>query len=179
VQPLWTCQGAHIRGVALLCQLRRCPTLQDALLALSEGAKVFIQYLTAAANAVCKGAGRQTLSEDDVYAALADIQFAEFVPPLQEAAKGETTSVAYTESNHSSRLSQSIHENLLTRCRCPCDASPHAHPLAVASVTCHELLPAHYASRRQHGHFHAAGSYETAGQCVPPDQTQCRAVMQH
>lgn len=49
---------------------------------------MFIQYLTAAANAVCKGAGRQTLSEDDVYAALADIQFAEFVPPLQEAAKG-------------------------------------------------------------------------------------------
>ena len=64
-------------------------TLQDALLALSEGTKVFIQYLTAAANAVCKGAGRQTLSEDDVYAALTDIQFAEFVLPLQEAAKGE------------------------------------------------------------------------------------------
>ena len=50
---------------------------------------MFIQYLTAAANAVCKGAGRQTLSEDDVYAALTDIQFAEFVLPLQEAAKGE------------------------------------------------------------------------------------------
>jgi histone H3/H4 len=71
-----------------------CSALQDALLALSEGAKVFIQYLTAAANAVCKGAGRQTLSEDDVYAALADIQFAEFVPPLQEAAKGETSLLA-------------------------------------------------------------------------------------
>ena len=52
---------------------------------------MFIQYLTAAANAVCKSAGRQTLSEDDVYAALADIQFVEFVPPLQAAAKGETT----------------------------------------------------------------------------------------
>lgn len=50
---------------------------------------MFILYLTAAANSVCKGAGRQTLSEDDVYAALADIQFSEFVAPLQASAKGE------------------------------------------------------------------------------------------
>ena len=89
------CPGLAIAHAYELCPslplIVAYPTLQDALLALSEGAKVFIQYLTAAANAVCKGAGRQTLSEDDVYAALADIQFAEFVPPLQEAAKGEPT----------------------------------------------------------------------------------------
>ncbi len=63
--------------------------MQDALLALSEGAKVFILYLTAAANAHCKASGRQTMSEDDVYAALSEIQFPEFVAPLQASARGE------------------------------------------------------------------------------------------
>lgn len=57
---------------------------KDALLALSESAKVFILYLTATANAHKTAAHRQTLLESDVCAALADIQYPEIVQPLND-----------------------------------------------------------------------------------------------
>ena len=122
-----------------LAPIVACPTLQDALLALSEGAKVFIQYLTAAANAVCKGAGRQTLSEDDVYAALTDIQFAEFVPPLQDAAKGEAGAASCPTDGSVPAVSGLFGQGyLLVWCRCRQDAGQRAHPLAMMSISYHK-----------------------------------------
>lgn len=58
---------------------------KEALLAFAESAKVFISYVTAAANDVCKEKKRQTLSADDVFAALDELEFQELVPQLKEA----------------------------------------------------------------------------------------------
>eukprot|EP00884_Botryococcus_braunii_P017171 jgi/Botrbrau1/4137/Bobra.0192s0011.1 len=58
---------------------------KDALLACSESAKVFISYLTATANDNCIRAKRQTISADDVIAALNDTDFTELVGPLRES----------------------------------------------------------------------------------------------
>ena len=66
---------------------------KDALLAFGEAGKLFIHYLTATANDICKDAKRQTISADDVVAALADLEFEELVEPLKaalEAFKAET-----------------------------------------------------------------------------------------
>jgi histone H3/H4 len=62
---------------------------KDALLAFCESGKVFIHYLTATANDVCKEAKRQTISADDVITALEDLEFGELVPELKEALEGE------------------------------------------------------------------------------------------
>ena len=65
---------------------------KDALLAFGEAAKLFIHYLTAAANDNCKDSKRQTISADDVMTALNDLDFGEFVEPLKaelEAFKAE------------------------------------------------------------------------------------------
>jgi DNA polymerase epsilon subunit 3 len=56
---------------------------KDALLAFGEAAKLFIHYLTAAANDNCKDAKRQTISADDVLTALNDLDFGEFADPLK------------------------------------------------------------------------------------------------
>ncbi|CAI5468175.1 unnamed protein product [Closterium sp. Yama58-4] len=56
---------------------------KDALIALSESARVFIHYLTATANDVCRSNKRQTVSAADVLASIEDIQFPEFLPALQ------------------------------------------------------------------------------------------------
>ncbi|GAB4813672.1 hypothetical protein N2152v2_000718 [Parachlorella kessleri] len=58
---------------------------KDALLAFCESGKVFIHYLTATANDVCKESKRQTISADDVIAALEELDFGELVPGLREA----------------------------------------------------------------------------------------------
>eukprot|EP00878_Enallax_costatus_P006819 GHUV01007147.1.p1 GENE.GHUV01007147.1~~GHUV01007147.1.p1 ORF type:complete len:189 (+),score=95.30 GHUV01007147.1:141-707(+) len=58
---------------------------KEALLAFAESAKVFISYVTAAANDVCKEKKRQTLSADDVFAALQELEFHELLPPLKES----------------------------------------------------------------------------------------------
>lgn len=62
--------------------------LQDALLACSEAAKLFIHYLTSTANDACRDAKRQTLSADDVLTALDDLDFGELVEPLKAALEG-------------------------------------------------------------------------------------------
>lgn len=67
--------GDHARGVQVN---------KDALLALSESTKVFILYLTATATAHKAAAHRQTLLESDVFAALNDIQYPEFLQPLKD-----------------------------------------------------------------------------------------------
>ena len=58
---------------------------KDALLAFGEAAKLFIHYLTAAANDNCKDAKRQTISAEDVMTALNDLEFGDFVEPLKHA----------------------------------------------------------------------------------------------
>ncbi|KAG7668960.1 hypothetical protein Ndes2526B_g00676 [Nannochloris sp. 'desiccata'] len=58
---------------------------KDALLAFGEAAKLFIHYLTAAANDNCKDAKRQTISADDIMTALTDLEFGELVEPLKES----------------------------------------------------------------------------------------------
>eukprot|EP01018_Ginkgo_biloba_P023010 Gb_13217 [translate_table: standard] len=56
---------------------------KDALLALSESAKIFIHYLSATANDICKESKRQNVNVEDVLKALEDTEFTEFVEPLQ------------------------------------------------------------------------------------------------
>lgn len=58
---------------------------KDALLAFSESGKLFIHYLTATANDICKEAKRQTISAEDVMRALTDMEFDEFVEPLKRS----------------------------------------------------------------------------------------------
>lgn len=61
---------------------------KDALLAFSEAGKLFIHYLTATANDICKDAKRQTISADDVITALTDLEFEEFIEPLKSSLEG-------------------------------------------------------------------------------------------
>jgi DNA polymerase epsilon subunit 3 len=61
---------------------------KEALLAFGESAKVFINYLTAMANDICHEGKRQTISAEDVFKALAEMEFDELVPPLKEALQG-------------------------------------------------------------------------------------------
>lgn len=61
---------------------------KDGVLALAESAKVLITFLTATANDICKEKKRQTISADDVFAALEDLDFGDLVAPLQVALDG-------------------------------------------------------------------------------------------
>jgi DNA polymerase epsilon subunit 3 len=61
---------------------------KDALLALSESTKIFIHYLTATANDICKASKRQTISAKDVFEALSELDFDELEEPLREAMEG-------------------------------------------------------------------------------------------
>ncbi|KAK6936219.1 Transcription factor CBF/NF-Y/archaeal histone domain [Dillenia turbinata] len=56
---------------------------KDALLAFAESARIFIHYLSATANDICKESKRLTISSDDVFKALEEIEFPEFVGPLK------------------------------------------------------------------------------------------------
>ncbi|XP_004291600.1 PREDICTED: DNA polymerase epsilon subunit 3 [Fragaria vesca subsp. vesca] len=56
---------------------------KEALTAFSESARIFIHYLSATANDICRGSKRQTINADDVFKALEDIEFPEFVGPLK------------------------------------------------------------------------------------------------
>lgn len=63
---------------------------KDALLAFTESAKVFISFISCTANDICKEHKRQTISVDDVFQALDDMDFPEFLSPLREALQGTT-----------------------------------------------------------------------------------------
>ncbi|XP_021278451.1 DNA polymerase epsilon subunit 3 [Herrania umbratica] len=56
---------------------------KDALLAFTESARIFIHYLSATANDICKESRRQTINAEDVFKALEEIEFSEFVKPLK------------------------------------------------------------------------------------------------
>ncbi|PKI40513.1 DNA polymerase epsilon subunit 3 [Punica granatum] len=58
---------------------------KDALLAFSESARIFIHYLSATANDICKESRRQTINADDVLKALEEIEFPEFIKPLKSS----------------------------------------------------------------------------------------------
>ncbi len=58
---------------------------KEATLAFNEAAKIFIHYLTCAANDICMEAKRQTIGVEDVFKALSDIDFDAFVDPLRES----------------------------------------------------------------------------------------------
>lgn len=62
---------------------------KDALLAFSEAAKVFINYITATANDVCKESKRQTISVDDIFRALEDTDFVDLIAPLKQSLEGQ------------------------------------------------------------------------------------------
>ncbi|XP_057483330.1 DNA polymerase II subunit B4 isoform X2 [Actinidia eriantha] len=61
---------------------------REALVAFSESARIFIHYLSATANDVCKESKRQTINADDVFKALEEIEFPEFVVPLKASLEG-------------------------------------------------------------------------------------------
>ncbi|KAL5579802.1 hypothetical protein UlMin_012244 [Ulmus minor] len=56
---------------------------KDSLRAFSESARIFIHYLSATANDICKESKRQTMNGDDVLKALEEIEFSEFLKPLE------------------------------------------------------------------------------------------------
>ncbi|KAL5710638.1 DNA-directed DNA polymerase [Ranunculus cassubicifolius] len=58
---------------------------KDALSAFSESARIFIHYLSATANDVCRESKRQTINAEDVLKALEEIEFPEFIGPLRTA----------------------------------------------------------------------------------------------
>lgn len=64
---------------------------KDALLAFSEAGKIFVHYLTATANDLCKEGKRQTISAKDVFTALKDLEFDEFTQPLKEAVESRSS----------------------------------------------------------------------------------------
>ncbi|CAL5080176.1 unnamed protein product [Urochloa decumbens] len=56
---------------------------KDAMVAFAESARIFIHYLSATANDMCKESKRQTINADDVLKALDEMEFSEFVEPLR------------------------------------------------------------------------------------------------
>ncbi|KAG8057794.1 hypothetical protein GUJ93_ZPchr0002g26095 [Zizania palustris] len=56
---------------------------RDAMAAFAESARIFIHYLSATANDMCKDSKRQTINADDVLKALNEMEFPEFVEPLR------------------------------------------------------------------------------------------------
>ncbi|XP_010927748.1 DNA polymerase II subunit B4 [Elaeis guineensis] len=56
---------------------------KDALLAFAESARIFIHYLSATANDICKESNRQTINAEDVIRAIEEIEFPEFIEPLR------------------------------------------------------------------------------------------------
>ena len=58
---------------------------KDARLAVAKASSIFILYLTSTANSIAKKHNRKTISAPDVIQAIEDIEFDQFIPPLQEA----------------------------------------------------------------------------------------------
>ncbi|KAF7823226.1 DNA polymerase epsilon subunit 3 [Senna tora] len=70
-------------------ELSRCSTdgdinvHKDTLLAFSESARIFIHYLSATANDICRESKRQIINAEDVFKALEETEYSEFVRPLK------------------------------------------------------------------------------------------------
>ncbi|KAI5666731.1 hypothetical protein M9H77_16584 [Catharanthus roseus] len=57
--------------------------LRESLQAFSESARIFIHYLSATANDICRESKRQIINAEDVFKALEEIEFPEFAAPLR------------------------------------------------------------------------------------------------
>ena len=64
---------------------------KDARSALSRAASIFVLYITSQATKESQKVNRKTLSGPDIIAALEELEFDEFVEPLQAMLKGEFT----------------------------------------------------------------------------------------
>ena len=62
---------------------------KEALFAFNESAKIFIHYITATANEICRDSRRQTISVDDVFRAIEELEFGEFGDALKSALEGK------------------------------------------------------------------------------------------
>lgn len=67
---------------------------KDALLALAESAKVFVSFIASTANDICKESKRQTMSAEDVFKALDEMDFGDMVAPLRQELAGKPLSRA-------------------------------------------------------------------------------------
>lgn len=63
---------------------------KESLLAFNEAAKLFIYYVTSTANDLCRESKRQTISAEDVFKGLGEVEFDEFVEPLRKSLQGES-----------------------------------------------------------------------------------------
>ncbi|XP_060169853.1 DNA polymerase II subunit B4 [Lycium barbarum] len=90
--------------------------LRDSLLAFSESARIFIHYLSATANDICKESKRQTINAEDVFKALEEIEFPELIEPLKASlevfreknSKRKSASSKSTESNKKAKLKEPV-----------------------------------------------------------------------
>ncbi|EFJ17220.1 hypothetical protein SELMODRAFT_115079 [Selaginella moellendorffii] len=71
-----------------LGQERDIPVQKEAFQAFAESTRIFIHYLSATANDICRETKRQTINADDVLRALDDLEFGEFVEPLRASLEG-------------------------------------------------------------------------------------------
>ena len=61
---------------------------KDALTAFSQATKVFITYVTTAANDICRENKRSTVAPQDILQALQELDFPSFMPALEERLQG-------------------------------------------------------------------------------------------
>lgn len=69
-------------------QRRNANISKEALTGFAECGRVFISYITDAANDVCRDAKRSTVTGDDVLQALRNVAFEEFIEPLTSQLEG-------------------------------------------------------------------------------------------
>ncbi|CAN6444987.1 unnamed protein product [Victoria cruziana] len=87
---------------------------KEALLAFSESARIFIHYLSATANDVCRESKRQTINAEDVFKALEEIEFQEFIAPLRASLnafrrkKAEKSSKKAKEGNRKRKSGEAL-----------------------------------------------------------------------
>ncbi|CAI9785058.1 unnamed protein product [Fraxinus pennsylvanica] len=62
---------------------------REALEAFSDSARIFVHYLSATANDICKESKRQTINAEDVFKALEEIEFSDYVGPLRASLEGQ------------------------------------------------------------------------------------------
>lgn len=74
--------------------------------------QVFISLITATSNDVCKEKKRATITADDVFQALEDLEFGELLPALKDSFEGEGGK-SFTSSSSSSRFYRLRHYPLI------------------------------------------------------------------
>ncbi|KAL0921143.1 hypothetical protein M5K25_008187 [Dendrobium thyrsiflorum] len=79
---------------------------KDALIAFSESARIFIHYLSATANDICKESKRQTINAEDVFKALDDMEFTEFIQPLRDSLEAASASRVLRASHDGSSIAR-------------------------------------------------------------------------